>query len=62
MGPITFLYPQRLLRYNMSNIVKVFWDTDTPEVLYSPMSSQKIRFECRYDIFVKFYYIYVADH
>jgi hypothetical protein len=25
----------------MPNIVKVFWDTDTPQVLYSLMSSQK---------------------
>jgi hypothetical protein len=41
----------------MPYIVKDFWDTDTPQVLFSPISSQKIRFECRYDIFVKFYYM-----
>jgi hypothetical protein len=61
MGPITFLYPQRFLRYKIPNIVKVFSDTDTPQVLYSPMRSQKIRFECRFDIFVKFYYIYMLQ-
>jgi hypothetical protein len=61
MGPITFLYPQRFLRYNRPAIVKVFWDTDTPQVLYSPVSSQKIRFECRFDIFVKFYYIFMLQ-